>query len=71
MGKYGRIFSASTFDISLDNYSDSFSEYNDDFISFLSEEIPSYLNEGDTDLLNIRDEILGNVNQLKYLLTLV
>jgi hypothetical protein len=25
----------------------------------------------DSDLLNIRDEILGSLNQLKYLLTLV
>jgi hypothetical protein len=71
MGKYGRIISASTFDFSLDNYSEGFVEYNDEFISFLSDELPGYLNEGDTDLLNIRDEILGNVNQLKYLLTLV
>jgi hypothetical protein len=71
MGKYGRIISASTFDFSLDNYSETFGEHNDEFISFLSDELPGYLNEGDTDLLNIRDEILGNVNQLKYLLTLV
>ena len=70
MGKYGRIISASTFDFSLDNYSESFGEYNDEVISFLSDELPRYLNEGDTDLLNIRDTILGNVNQLKYLLTL-
>ncbi len=28
------------------------------------------INEKDTDLLNIRDEIVGSINQLKYLLTL-
>jgi len=28
------------------------------------------LDKSDTDLLNIRDEILGGINQLKYLLTL-
>lgn len=71
-GKYGRIVSASVFGIELDNYSpESFGEYNDEFITFLSEELPSYLAyETDTDLLNIRDDILGAVNRLKYLLTL-
>jgi hypothetical protein len=36
---------------------------------FLEEEVPKYTKE--TDLLNIRDEILGNVNQAKYLFTLM
>lgn len=70
-GKYGRIFSASEFEIELENYTpESFNEYNDEFIGFLSGELPGYLAEGDTDLLNIRDDILGAVNRLKYLLTL-
>lgn len=70
-GKYGRIVSASVFGVELDNYSpESFGEYNDDFIAFLSDELPGYLAEGDSDLLNIRDDILGAVNRLKYLLTL-
>ena len=37
IGKYGRIISASTFDFSLDNYSEGFAEYNDEFVSFLSD----------------------------------
>jgi len=70
-GKYGRIVSASVFGIELDNFSpESLGEYNDEFIAFLSDELPGYLAEGDTDLLNIRDDILGAVNRLKYLLTL-
>jgi hypothetical protein len=70
-GKYGRIVAASVFGIELDNYTaESFAEYNDDFITFLSDELPGYLAEGDSDLLNIRDDILGAVNRLKYLLTL-
>jgi len=41
-----------------------------DFESFLKNELPSYLHESDTDLLNIRDEILGKLDQTKYLFTL-
>jgi hypothetical protein len=40
----------------------------DNIANFLSNEIPKYVKE--TDLLNIRDEILANVNQTKYLFTL-
>ena len=69
-GKYGRVVATSTFEVSLDNYSEKFSETNEEFISFLVSELPSYLDKADTDLLNIRDEILGKINQLKYLLTL-
>lgn len=35
---------------------------------FLEDDIPKHIKN--TDLLNIRDEILGNVNQAKYLFTL-
>jgi hypothetical protein len=40
----------------------------EDFISYLKE--MTYDIEGETDLLNIRDSILGEVNHLKYLLSL-
>jgi hypothetical protein len=40
----------------------------DSIVRFLEDDIPKYVKE--TDLLNIRDEILGNVNQTKYLFTL-
>lgn len=42
----------------------------DDGIAFLKEEIEEYLEDSDTDLLNIRDEMLGVLNRTKYLLTL-
>lgn len=42
----------------------------DGLISYLSKELPSFLKETDTDLLNIRDEMLGAVNKTKYLLRL-
>ena len=44
--------------------------YNDNYINYLVDELPKGLEESDTDLLNIRDEMLGGLNKLKYLLTL-
>jgi hypothetical protein len=39
--------------------------------NYLINELPMMLDSNkDTDLLNIRDEILGSVNKTKYLLTL-
>lgn len=72
MGKYGRIIAQETFDISLQNYKNLKAvDYLNDFINYLSNDLPSMLNpQADTDLLNIRDEILANVNKTKYLLTL-
>lgn len=69
-GKYGRIY--------LDNKSTSVNNIGDDevasfvdqSISFLTEDLTSMIEESDTDLLNLRDEIIGEFNKLKYLLTL-
>jgi hypothetical protein len=70
MGRYQRIYASNgRFLIKLDNYSESYLAFVDAFIYFLQDELPTCLGPEDTDLLNIRDEILGNVNQLKYLLT--
>jgi hypothetical protein len=70
MGRYQRIFaSKGKFILNLENYSGNYLTFVDAFINFLQDELPTYLGPKDTDLLNIRDEILGNVNQLKYLLT--
>jgi hypothetical protein len=41
-----------------------------EWIDILNNDIPSLLDEKDTDLLNIRDEMLAEINKLKYLLTL-
>ena len=38
--------------------------------NFCSISLMDHISNNDTDLLNIRDEILGLINQLKYLLTL-
>jgi hypothetical protein len=72
MGKYGRVIAAGTFNINLANYKDTdFVALTDSYINFMIG-LSSMLDASkDSDLLNIRDEILGSLNQLKYLLTLV
>jgi hypothetical protein len=72
MGKYGRVISASKFNLEMSNYSDlNFSTATDSYIEFLIG-LNNMLDETrDSDLLNTRDEILGSLNRLKYLLTLV
>jgi hypothetical protein len=71
MGKYGRVQFDSEFSImfqdisslSVQNFMDGITE----FLVGMTEQLdPKY----DTDLLNIRDEILGDINQTKYRLTL-
>jgi DNA-binding ferritin-like protein len=72
MGKYGRVISASKFNLEMSNYSDlNFATATDSYIEFLINLTNMLDAARDTDLLNIRDEILGNLNRLKYLLTLV
>lgn len=69
MGKYGRfILDEESKTIQLNNLSDLdmkglINTVRDSFVQM-------ELDEVDTDLLNIRDEMLGEVNKLSYLLTL-
>jgi hypothetical protein len=43
----------------------------DEMIHYYIEVLPTYLNaKNDSDLLNLRDEILGSTNQIKYLYSL-
>lgn len=72
MGKYGRIeLSGELGNISLSNMNDlSVSDYCNDFIGFLQGLNDEFDSQTDSDVLNIRDEIMGEVNKLKYLLTL-
>jgi hypothetical protein len=72
MGKYGRVIAASTFNLTLANYKDAdFVTLTDSYINFMISLSGMLDASKDSDLLNIRDEILGSLNQLKYLLTLV
>lgn len=71
MGKYGRPEFKSEFglmfqdisSLSMQNFMDGITEF---FVSFTEQLDPKY----DTDLLNIRDEMLAVINKAKYLLTL-
>lgn len=69
MGRYGR----PTFDsVNIELMSIKHVKINDligDSINFLNE-LTGELDEKDTDLLNIRDEMISELNKLKYLLTL-
>jgi Family of unknown function (DUF5856) len=72
MGKYGRVIAANTFNITLANYKDAdFMALTNNYITFLIGLNDMLDKVQDSDLLNIRDEILGSLNQLKYLLSLV
>lgn len=71
MGKYGRPSYPNEFviafqdiqSLNLQNFIDGITEF---LVSFTDSLDPKY----DTDLLNIRDEILCQINKLKFLLTL-
>jgi len=72
MGKYGRVIATNTFNITLANYKDTdFIALTNKYIEFLIRLNDILDKAQDSDLLNIRDEILGSLNQLKYLLSLV
>lgn len=71
MGKYGRpefepefsLMFQDLSSLSLQNFLDGITEF---LVSFTEQLDPKY----DTDLLNLRDEMLVAINKLKYLLTL-
>lgn len=70
-GKYDRITLNGSLSVDVVNIGDS--EVNgmvDDCIDLLTNEVTAMLDEKDTDLFNLRDEMLALLNKLKYLLTL-
>ena len=57
--------------ITLNNHTDdSMEELIEYFKQWLIETFPLYLQENDTDILNLRDELLQNLNKTLYLFTL-
>ena len=71
MGKNARMMAKGGFKVESGNISDKEPEkFIEEFISFLVTELPKQLKPEDTNLLNIRDEMLGELQKLKYLLTL-
>ena len=71
-GKYGRVEFPEEVNIKIGNMSDENGmKFLDEMIHYYIEVLPTYLDSrNDTDLLNLRDEILGTTNQIKYLYTL-
>ncbi len=67
-----KIVSSGGFNIQLKNLNEitDIVQYLDSYIQFLSVEIPKVVKPTDTNLLNIRDEMIGEIQKLKYLLTL-
>lgn len=71
MGKHGKVISKNGFPLSLVNMSNkSAEEFIDENITYLTNELTSVIEEKDTDLLNIRDEMIAELNKLKYLISL-
>ena len=71
MGKYGTILAKEEFEFEVQNYSEEFTrEFLDKTISYFTEDITNGLDEKDTDLLNLRDEVIAEMNKTKYLLKL-
>jgi len=69
MGRYGRPKVSAT--INLHNFSEAAAK---SFVAqqttYLSKVLPRKIGKDDTDLLNLRDEILGELNKVLYLFTL-
>ena len=72
MGKYGRVeFASGEGTIVLKNTNDlGLNEFLNQNLEFLMSLSSSLDPQKDTDLLNIRDEMMSEINKLKYLLTL-
>jgi hypothetical protein len=74
MGRYQRPdFGKNGFKLAIDQLSDlddSAPKTIQNFIDFLKNDVPKYLKPNDTDLFNIRDEIVGVLNKTLYLFTL-
>jgi hypothetical protein len=72
MGKYGRPrLTAQTNTVKLQNLSEgSIVKFIKACIKVLTTDLPRGLKSTDTDLLNLRDEMLGELDQLLYLFSL-
>jgi len=70
-GKRGAIVGKNGFTINLQNLDDNPVAFVDEFINYLTVTVPEALDpSADTDLLNIRDEMLAILNQTKYRLNM-
>ncbi len=70
-GKRGAIVGKNGFTVNLQNLDDNPVAFVDEFINYLTVMVPEALDpSADTDLLNIRDEMLAILNQTKYRLNM-
>ena len=73
VGKIGRenCFPMKNTVVHIQNLDDkNVSKYLDDYIKILTYDVPKFVKKTDTDIMNIRDELLACLNQTKYLFTL-
>jgi len=71
IGGYTRPTFTSTFSVKVKQLNDTnIIEVLNEYIVFLKHELPKFVKESDTHLLNIRDEMLAEFNQALYLFTL-
>jgi hypothetical protein len=72
MGRYGRPkMTASSGKLQIYDVNDKRApQLMKEAIQWLTKTLPKQLSKDDTDLLNIRDEILGDIQQARYLFTL-
>ena len=70
IGKYGKVKAKLTYNIELDNLTDNYMTYINDYITYLISLNNELDSSKDSDLLNIRDGMLTVLNRLKYLLSL-
>jgi hypothetical protein len=72
-GRYGVPVAKNDYKLTVVNYKDNGGcvEYIDKTIAYMTKDVPTMLNPAeDTDLLNIRDEMIAELNRAKYLLRL-
>ena len=71
-GKRGVIMGKNGFNLNLKNLDDNPNAFIEEFINYLTVHVTDALDpKADTDLLNLRDEMLGILNQTKYRLMMM
>ena len=71
-GKNGALMGKNGFTINLENLSDDYLIFINEAIDYFTQYLPQSLDQNtDTDLLNIKDEMLAILNQTKYRLNMM
>jgi hypothetical protein len=71
MGRYSRPNFKGEFQLTVKELKDETADRTiEEYIAFMKKELPKYTKVGDTDLLNIRDEMVALLNKTMYLFTL-